>query len=346
MQIRANAWHLRVFLQAHVHDRYWIDQGTINPAEECKTPETDAYEEFEKAFQLLPIKERDYKQRCDLAEAAQKSREVWVKQQAVLYTAQKSTQVSERLYSGRMSLCPYFWSIVSTLVFYYGFVRSTRPFRNFFNQVADGLATAVGALILAGVVVLIGYGIYTIHDQIPTPAEIVVGVKQSVKEYRQNRVQEQAAAVAEQQRAQQQAQMQLIWQQQHPEDFQRQRLHEAEESRRQSQRNRQDLKEFALGLGVFVFGISVVLGIFYLIGKGLEWLANRYGWGTVTESKPPSAFRLWLTMQMRKIWTYLEPLRRFFKDTKELVRAFAKARKEKVCPYLEIANGEDHSDMV
>ncbi len=346
MKIRANAWHLKVFLQAYVNDRYWLDIGTVNPSEECQTPETVAFEEFEKEYRKLPYQERfsqeNQKKLEELATASQKAFAEWYRDQQTIYTTNKSREVSERIYSGKMSLCPYFWRIVSALVFYYMLIRATRPFRNFFNKIAEGLATAVGVTIIAVIISVVGYGIYSIHDQIPTPADVVVSVKQSVKEYKQSKIQQQAAEAEQKIIEQQNTQARIAWEQKHPEEVARERAEREEFDRLRSQQNWQDFKEFAITIGYLVLGVIVVvssllaiLGIVYLMGKVLEWLAHRFDWGkTIITEKPPSAFRLWLTK-------VLEQLRLFIKDTKELVIAFAKAKKERVCPFLEVVDGNN-----
>ncbi len=184
MTIRPNAWHLQVFLQAFVHDRYWLDNGFFAELSEveqkteemAKLPEIVAYKEFRDQLEKTDPRERDYGRLRELRMAGCKAQEEWRKPQEANYTAKRSREISERLYSDRMSLCPYFWSVVVALVFYYGVVRSTRPIRNFFGRTSETFATALVTSLGLVVVAFIGFGIYESRDELPSISDVAHGV--------------------------------------------------------------------------------------------------------------------------------------------------------------------------
>lgn len=359
MRIRANAWHLQVFLQAYVHDRYWLDVGMINPTEPAKLLETAAYQAFEKEYYEMPDKQQCGEEAQNrlhkLAQASHDAYTRWHKEQEARHTANMSREVSERLHAGRMSLCPYFWSVVSALFFYYGFVRSTRPLRQLFNRAAPALGTALIVLMVGGLVSLIGYGIYESRDQIPTPAGVVAGIKNEYREHKENERRE-----AE--HRQRQLQEQLEWERANPKEVLLRKQEEEQDRQRQAQLRSQerasewrqfkdDLREFAVGAGVLVGGliggvlaIALLCYVALLLGKFFSFLARLLR--PVAEllsfkSVPETGFRAWLVRQSRRVARVWAAWQQFWNDTRELIVAFAKAKKERVCPYLTIINGEN-----
>ncbi len=342
MQIRVNEWHLRVYLQAYVYDRSWLDIGRIDSTQ-CNAPEVEAFEAFEKQLIDLPEEERYSKEtqdrREELSDAAHLAYIAWREDEKAKYTAAKSREVKERLDSGRMSLCPYFWSVVSALLFYYGIVRSTRPIRKFVSRIADGILVTVSLTLVAGVFIFIGQSIYSVRSEIPNPSDIVTGVSQLVQEHRQEQAIEHAEQVAEQSYNQRRAQEDAIWRQQHPDEALAEQQAQAQYDRLQRARNWQAFKDDMQELGIYVGCIALAGILLYLFGKGLCWLAKRFDWDAPAQPKParsPSAFRL-------RFAKALEPVGRFIADTKGLILAMAKAKKEKVCPYLEIVTSNQQA---
>lgn len=359
MRIRANAWYLQVFLQAYVHDRYWLDAETIGPAERPELPETVAYQAFEKKYYEMPHEQRfneeTQKKLHELAEASQKAYAKWHKEQQTIYTANRSREVSERLHAGRMSLCPYFWSVVSALVFYYGFVRSTRPFRQLVYRAAPALATGLFVLMAGGLVSLIGYGIYESRDQIPTPAGVVAGIKNEYREYKESQRREaeyQTQRIREQQEWERANPQEAALRRQQEEQYrQQQERWRARERTSEWRQFKSNLKEFAVGAGVLVGGlIGVVLAIallcyvVLLLGRVFSFLVRflrPFVEPLSFKSVPETGFRAWLVRQFRRVARAWAAWRQFWKDTRELVAVFAKAKKERVCPYLTVVNGEN-----
>lgn len=355
MRIRANAWHLQVFLQAYVHDRNWLDAESIS-AERPELPETAVYRAFEKEYYEMPQEQRfneeTQKKLHELAEASQEAYAKWHKEQEAIFTANRSREVSERLHAGRMSLCPYFWSVVSALVFYYGFVRSTRPFRQLFGRAAPALGTALIVLMVGGLVSFIGYGIYESRDQIPTPAGVVAGIKNEYREYKEGQRRDQQKRLQEQQEWERaNPQEAALRRQQEEQNRQQQEQWRAQERASEWRQFKRDLKEFAVGAGMLVGGlIGVVLAIALLcyaallLGKVFSFLAQLLRPVVAPlsfKSVPETGFRAWLVRQFRRVARAWAAWRQFWKDTRELVAAFAKAKKERVCPYLTITNGEN-----
>jgi hypothetical protein len=351
-----------VYEQAYVHDRYWLDSKSIGPVEFPELPETATYREFERKYYKMPEEEQLSKETrnrlWELAEASQEAYSKWHEEQETIYTTNRSREVSERLHAGRMSLCPYFWSVISALVFYYGFVRSTRPFRRLFRRVAPALETAMATLMLVvvygglvGIVGFIGYGFYEIRDQIPTPASIVVSVKTEYREYRESQRQE-AEHQAERAREQQE------WERANPQEAMLRRQQE-EQLRAQQPTWRDFARDMVRDLwgtfksAVFYVGalvgsvialvlvISLLMYLSLLFGKAFSFLARLLSPAVQSlsiKSMPESAFRIWLIRQFRRVANAWAAWWQFWNDTRELVTAFAKAKKERVCPYLTIEN--------
>jgi|GEM_PF-5754498 len=359
MRIRASAWHLQVFLQAYVRDRYWLDAGIINPAtERPELPETAAYRAFREKCDAMPserrFNEETQKELHELGEAWREACVRWHETQEAVYTADRSREVSERLHGGRMSLCPYFWSVIAALVCYYGFVRSTRPLRQLIHRAVLSLAATFLVLGIGLSVALSGYVIYAERDRIPTPAGIVAGIKTEYRAYRQLQQQEteyEAKRLQEQQE----------WERANPQEAALRRQQE-EYSRQQQERWRaegraeeraadwKELKGFAASAAAFVgmlVGVVLAIALLYsaarLLGKACSFLKRLLRPAVALlsfKSVPETGFRAWLVRQFRRVTSAWAVWLQFWKDTRELFIAFAKAKKQRVCPYLTIVNGE------
>ncbi len=353
MNIRPNSWHLRLFLLSHVQDRFWIDEGEISKeAAKVVLPEVAAYEEFRrehfsKMSQRDPQSSDYFERLSELGEIASSAAVVWHTEQRSLYTASKSREIQLLLDTDRMSLCPYFWSVFWSVVIYLPFVRGTRPIRNFLSRPMVP-EIILGGLFVAPLIAMVVAGAWNQKSEIsvPKPAAIVASIKQSAKDIRDD-------WRKSQEEGRRREQVHLQYEREHPEEIRQQkesetRLHEIEnaESWRTFWRDGKEFLIFGFQCASVLAGLALLGTILWFAGKALEWvfvrLAQYFKWGTA-EPKPPSTLRLWLrgvmatlTTPFVYLWQSTASFRLFCKETKELIMAFAKAKKEKVCPYLHI----------
>ena len=199
MKLQRTAWHFRVYMKAYVTDRSWLDHGNIGPVERPRLLEEEAYHAFEEKMRSMPPEQQFGQETRDellkLEGAWQKADNDWRQEQEAAYTESRSREVRERLYAGKTSLCPYFWSVVFGLVIYYGVVRSTRPIWQMFSRIAISEAAALSAIGLV-IVAFIGYGAYESWNEIPTPRQFVTGIVVDVQRSRQRSAEDAASQAA------------------------------------------------------------------------------------------------------------------------------------------------------
>ena len=372
MKIRAAAWHLRVFLQAYVRDRGWIDSFWEPGNAPKDLPEIVAVQEFEKVLrdehpeghqnimypgigmsQLTPDLRAKQERYLELLREQERAVNEWGTTQRQQHHEQRMNEIETRLYAGRMSLCPYFWHVVFAVVFYYPVVRPVRGMWRAVISVVPQLEWMAVRLAVALVVGLLGYGLYagrhTIAEIPSIPSNVVQGVKNEYTDY-QKRSAAQAQYEAERKLEEQRAiEARLEWERTHPEEVRQRREAEAERQRQiaayEARRRVRDRAEFwtdakeaagtlaigavylALGIAALVVGGTILVfllgGIWKLISTPFVAVGNRFS---------QSAFAKRLA-QARATW------QQFWADTRELVAAFIKAKKERVCPFLKIENG-------
>lgn len=362
MKIRAGSWHLQVFLQAYVEDRYWLDAGYAPLAERPQFPEFAAFMAFQEEFIRLTPDSRwnmeNDTQYQELHTAAIAAENAWREKQEAIYTAEQSAKVKTRLLSAHTSLCPYFWSVVSALVFYYGVVRSTRPLRESLGRASNIIMCGAAATVVTLILGLIGWGIYENWRRIPTPAGIARGITQEYREYQDERRKE-----AEQRRIweeddKQRLLTQQAWEQANPEEVARRRelqarydeelrLSAKREAAARWERDKRGFKELGLTLGILGGGITVVVGVgiglSWVVGFLLTYLEKRFGpfrERFSVRSLPETGFIGWVMLQLRRMKSTWAKVRQIGRDTSELIAAFVKAKKERVCPFLTVENGE------
>jgi hypothetical protein len=371
MRIRRGAWHLRVFLQAYVRDRGWIDAFWETGNAPKDLPEIVTVREYAASLkaenpkgyqnimypvigmsQLTPELREKQEHFQKLLREEERAVNEWRSAEWQRHHERRVTEVETRLYAGRMSLCPYFWSVVFALVFYYPVVRPTRGawrVATFFVPVLAWLATRILVALLVG---LVGYGLYAGRNTIPQiPSNVVQGVKSEYADYQQ-RQEAKAKWEAEEKRLEQQRLAVLLeWERTHPEEMRQRREAEAERLRQiatyeteRSVRDRQrfwaDAKDAAgkLGTGLvyLVLGIAglVVVGAILVLILGGIWALISTPFVALGKLLADSALARRLA-QARATW------RQFWADTRELVGAFIKAKKERVCPFLMIEDGSE-----
>ncbi len=355
MHIKVNTWHLRIFLQAYVHDRRWLDAGNIDPeVVQTELLEAVAYREFQNEYYQMSSDQRCSKAMMSKYETFRKAYEEafenWHGEQEKIHTAKMSREVHERLNAGRMSLCPYFWSVVSALVFYYGFIRSTRPVRQAFGRMVPALVTALLILFGSGLVGGLGYGVYRIVNTVPSPSSLVASFKNEYREYKED--QKKSAEYSAQRALEHEA-----WEKAFPDSVELLRLQaeknqqllkeqEAHERAERWEGRKSEMKEFGALIAILIIGIlsfGLALALIY-------WALRLFIWGIrflvpilnpaverlSFKNAPEDGLRAWLVREFRRLKDQWAGFRRFSKETYELIAAFAKAKKERVCPYLTI----------
>lgn len=336
MNIRKNSWHLNVFLKTHVYDRNWIEIFCpgYNHRLTTELPEITAYNKAFEEYCNKKEKERTDEDRENIRQlesAAYRAKQEWHKQDYINYCQKQSQDNLDKLNNGLMSLCPYFWSVVASLLIYYPVVIPLRKINSFLGRLLSPIEKifinfeenflkitkiiAITSLVLAalGIFSLIGHGIYHSRDKIPqVPSIIISSVKNEYEQWQINREWHKKEAVRK-----------AEWEKEHPEEVKRQKEYESSSRSAKWRRAWNDFKDLFLGL-VFLAGATIASILFILFVVGMVRFVQFIG----------------VSIKNRSTW---QNLCLFWNDTRELIYAFLKAKKEKVCPFLHITNGEDEN---
>lgn len=138
MQIRKDSWHANLYRRAYVTDRAWINLfgPPVHDHEiEKRIPdEVAASDAAQRAYHALlrqPVSSDEERKAtrelvCQTGEAYQQAYRRVYKELLIEKQAAEAEAVQKRMDEGRLSLCPYFWSIVWAVLFYTCLCRPTR----------------------------------------------------------------------------------------------------------------------------------------------------------------------------------------------------------------------------
>jgi hypothetical protein len=285
-----------------------------------------------------------------------KRREQYSKERRLRYARLRARATAKRLYSNRMSLCPYFRAVVLAVLVYYLFVKPGKGLRNRFGYLGPRISQ-VAAVTTFVAIFAVPAGLILYYNGRDL-AEGIVNIPSSVaQEYRQRQAEKQFWAELEQKREKEAAevrQRQMEYDLAHPEEVQKRNEFLAAESKKQAllaQREserwwNEEFPQIIVGSLAFIGGLSLFAGLIFLgakaldaIEKWLKGLADRIKLPGEGEAGPL------LTLVRRIVQRYRlirDRVIQIAHDTWELVAEFAKAKHEKVCPFLNIVNGENH----
>ncbi len=357
MQVSLKSWHMRLFAQAYIRDRYWADMMIEMPLNFRKD-----LSEFEREKYWADVKER--------------------------FSHRKAFLLSERLKAGHVSICPYFWSVVWAL-FAYSTIKLLQfvvewliaapiyyviiwPIATFIKMVRDYLKRqpkvrrfALNTLIASLLIVLLG--------------GVSVGgtylVTQAWDNYRAEQI-EQARYQADQARWQKEADLayqrevaeRQAWERAHPEEVKRlkqeqataqaeelaameaQDASEAEYQAEQARLREQERIQFwqglpkNIGVGLIWLTLAVLTGLSayacYLAGAealaGLRSFLNRMFPKADREPRPVPESIMLLHLALIIVREGFAFVWRLIVDTVTLVYAFGKAKKERFCVNIEV----------
>jgi hypothetical protein len=357
MNLRQSAWHCRLFLHAFAQDRGWLEwfRNVTLPKDEPR--EVRYLQRFERTYGAMKVEQQEHpkvQQRLfELNQAADRARERQYQEARAQQVTARSQTVRDRLMSGRMSLCPYFWSVVSAVLIY-GLI--CLPTAWFFQRALPFFGRVIIVLMLVLLIGSVTYYSFKNRGQVPVITQAVTADLREVKarwdaESAYNR----QLAAEEQHRKLAAAQ----WAKQHPDEVRSEREAAAAARRVQAEAERraaaQEWKQFWADLRPLV-GIVLAAGVVGIVAlilaiQLLKWLLCGLGWllmipidATVNlwrflsgpeDGRTSWIGRGWIWFRTGAVqrWTGVV---RFLGETKELIWAFWQAKKERVCPYLTV----------
>lgn len=387
MKIRKDAWHLRLYRRAYIEDRgwtsvpepvfqeWWQHHNSDPTIQAClammRSGEVEfggwqdwSAEDVEEVGRWLEAAHETYEQ----------ARVNWFASKRTEYHAARAAELRERLERERMSLCPYFWSVVAAVVIYSAVVR---PWRWLCGTLARPFQFAVAALGVAAILAIvggIGYGFWSARCvfvsagrgiangvvAIPTvpgrmgdwayerklKTERDAQIEEQHAQWRREHERQEREAARKREEAARIAWAQ--WAQEHPNEAQRSkerdrtwammmRAHDAA-------RTLEDLKFWAGVLGKIVgVGVAVAVAVMYfgrlvdlVLALFVYFVFIKFGEETERGRRFFERFEAWLERQRQRRMAFT----RVVSDTWELIAAFTKATKERVCPFITVVDGE------
>lgn len=375
-QIFSDSWHARVYLQAYVNDRTWIDPshpGAFwDESQGIDLPEREAFWKFQEANPYSSWRDGESGEEFrGLFRSWNKARKAWCDVKLASYSTEKSAQIRSRLFSGKTSLCPYFWSVVYALVVYYGLVRGARWL---FKSLSRAFTVALRpvhvvlnwalplveySVIATWRPVLAGSGVASVgllvlamqFDVVRTPADFLMEVRQERAE-KQRRLEEwekyqQENMFLAQRKAEEDKELEILqrrneWEsfagRAHPRVLQDDLARRADVDyryfleERKAEEERSARSWALLGERIVEFFTLVIGSILFFVVLAVLSLGVKW---LQMLGKQIQATSLWATLKSR-----VQAVGTFVEDTKEFVWAFLKARKERVCPYLTVIERE------
>lgn len=354
MKINTDTWYFKLYAKAFIEDRNWLD-WSYAPLLKEELSETIEYKEALRIYSDKNPNERTEEEELKvqiLHNISQKAKKDWFNNEIKRHTKEMSLKNLEKVKNGRMSLCPYFWSIVLALVVYCGIEFPLRKVSSFFKLLfspltkrADKIFTVMDkfimavmniivVLFIAGFISLVGYGIYEKRNEIQEiPFKFVETIKYEFESYKFRKKSEEEYKKQQERETLRKLEWKLEWEKEHPEEARkqkeemlRQKKLDEEYAAREREIKRQEMwrtiKDIAFAL-LFLIGIIVSTIIFVLVISGIFELAV-----FLADSIKNKTF--WMS------------IKGFKKDTYDLISAFLKAKKEKVCPFVHF---EDNNNI-
>jgi hypothetical protein len=365
MQINSDAWHLRLFREAYIKNRaFWLD-SPINldyerPKELNELPEVverriaeEAWYEEVRLLSWKEFKEKSEKKHKEINLLRQKAREAqvgWLEEELKTRTARLSAELADKLEHGRMSLCPYFWSVVIAVLWYVPFVRNK-------SLIARGaISCLLGCLIFGAL--FVGYlGLETAwqkkeniargvgHAAVATGQFATEGIGETVS---------QAVAAVSVMRAEKRIKKvaQENYEKKHAAEIAAAKAERAadearraaEDARGSQQTTWQDVKEIGWGILAVIgycLGIFLVFGLGIAVSVGFTYLVF-FTFSAIFKVLTPPSLTVWKILEgpetVNRWLAAHAAMQRFWSDTWSLITAFAKATKEQVCPFLVIVD--------
>lgn len=364
-----DSWHAKLYLRAYVEDRTWLDPSHADEfaseAYAAGLPEQDAVDAFTKANPTVWRGEGEAGAELDrLYHAAALARDAWCERKFATYSAEKSAEIRQKFFSGKTSLCPYFWSVVYAIVAYYGVVLISRRVAGLMKQFIDQITPVFDAIehiaattwkpallgtAIAGALTL---GLAIQVDILDSPADLLAS-------YRQEQADETRKALERQQWERHAPSPEVIaeyellkkrheWEQfvsrPHPREIQEAAAYRAQsdyqyflvEQERDRERAEYDARIFWGNVGEFAMASLFLVGMGVLAIVLSVCLSFFWAWlkGLRAQAKETS---VWATIVDRK-----RSLINFIHDTIEFVVEFYKTYKKQVCPYLEVVDRDTH----
>ncbi|KKR98422.1 MAG: hypothetical protein UU49_C0017G0001 [Candidatus Magasanikbacteria bacterium GW2011_GWC2_41_17] len=420
MKLSRHAWHLKLYQRAYIEDRsLWLGVPTNTVCawdEEWRQKRDDAEVErllasikkFEELWRSMNYGEvpdtttwaeletlqTAYHQDCrkfyDL-------RRAWFTQKSTEYHAQRAAELRERLESGRMSICPYFWSVVFAVALYAMCVRPmvwfgqtmtkilgrvARPAKilaltaticvivssgiicrsaiwDWASYVASGMAHGVGQAAIWVVEAPGNLGQWAAQKKVQQHYEAITTREYEEYERRwsKRRAEEQrrdwtktiiehdierkeqiaSARASQEEKAHQQKRDQKykLW-------------HEAQRKKGEAEDSARiigSIKTTSSYLAIGLAGIAALILFFMYFGRLVDFVLAIFAYLVfikIGETERGKRFFNWLerTMdewyaQWKKFWNAVTNV---IRDTWQLIHAFGKATKERVCPFIQIVD--------